>query len=177
MRFFVEQDADVAAFQELKFFNKSENLPTHRWTFQAGPITFADALAGVYFPSASGNYFYTKKSWEAAGGHPEDAHALDAWGFGIRQVATGQKTLVSEGSFYFHRYGHDCYFTGDSREGNMNLAATQILAPFADLIFEEDYREITGSRANDWFYQTGIQPIRLRSGETGRTGGGSVITS
>jgi glycosyltransferase involved in cell wall biosynthesis len=145
--FLLAERADVAVFRELHYFQQSRDQPTHKWRFVAGPISLADALAGGTFPGMSGNYLYTRASWLKAGGYPEFAGALDAWGFGIRQVATQQRMMVMDDGFYLHRFGHDSYWVRDSRTGRISLTALQILIPFLDMINPNDVDYMMGPNA------------------------------
>lgn len=169
--YLIEQSADVASFQELHYFNDCISEVTHRWVFKQGQITFADCLAGFVVPIASGNYLFTKESWLRAGGYPEFAGALDAWGFGLRQVATGSKMVVLPDSFYFHRYGHESYWVRDSKNDNISLNALQIVIPYMDLIVDKDINYIVGCKKRRvWFEQLDKRPLRLKSGEVGSVG-------
>jgi glycosyltransferase involved in cell wall biosynthesis len=89
LSYLVKSGGDVAAFQEVRFFTDNIENITHKWVFQAGLISWADYLAGSTVPGASGNYLFSLGSWLTAGGYPEFAGCMDAWGFGLRQVATG----------------------------------------------------------------------------------------
>lgn len=170
-RYLIEQSADVASFQELHYFNNCISEVTHRWVFKQGQITFADCLAGFVVPIASGNYLFTKESWLRAGGYPEFAGALDAWGFGLRQVATGSKMVVLPDSFYFHRYGHESYWVMDSKKDNISLTALQIVIPYIDLIVDKDINYIVGCKGRRvWFEQLEKRPLRLKSGKVGSVG-------
>jgi len=46
----IEQNADVASFQELHYFKDCIANMTHKWVFKQGKITFADCLAGFVVP-------------------------------------------------------------------------------------------------------------------------------
>ncbi len=172
--FLLKSGADVAAFKELRYFkNKKENV-THKWVFKEGVTTLADCLSGPVVPGASGNYMFTKESWGRAGGYPEFAGALDAWGFGFRQLASGSKMLVMSDSYYYHRYGHESYWVRASRKGKTSLIAIQILIPFLDLIDEKDVDYIMGHNGRyDWFEHLDKRPIRVKSHPVGNAG--SVI--
>lgn len=169
--FMVNSGADVAAFQELHYFRETKDKITHKWIFKEGCTTLADYLAGTIVLGASGNYMFTKNSWLKAGGYPEFAGALDAWGFGFRQVATGSKMVVMSDSYYYHRYGHESYWVRDSKKNKTSLTAIQILIPFIDLINEKDADYIM-SRAGryDWLEHVDKHPVRIKSFPAGKTG-------
>ena len=169
--FLISSGADVAAFKEVRFFSQIISTVDKRWVFRAGQVTLVDYLSGSVVPGASGNYMFTKDSWVKAKGYPEFAGALDAWGFGLRQAATGQKVYVMPHSFYYHRHGHESYWVRNFRKGGASLVALQILIPFLDQILEEDVDYLM-SRASryDWFENLDRRPIRLKIGGQGETG-------
>ena len=169
--FMMRSGADAAAFQEIWYFQKRKEAVTHKWTFAVGAITLSDCLAGPVVPGASGNYMFTKESWLRAGGYPEFAGALDAWGFGFQQLAAGCKMVVMPSAFYYHRYGHDSYWVRDSRGSSMSLKALQLMIPFFDLISEKDVDRIMSRKGRrTWFERLEERPIRVKSGHVGQTG-------
>lgn len=169
--FMITSGADVASFQELRYFNQSKEQITHKWVFREGRITLADTLAGKCVPAASGNYMFTKNSWFSAGGYPEFARALDAWGFGVRQLASGAKMAVMPQSFYYHRYGHDSYWVRESEIGKISLTALQILIPYIDQFDVKDINYMVSPQGRFcWFDNIDKHPIKLKSGEIGRSG-------
>ncbi|PKP56398.1 MAG: hypothetical protein CVT88_10230 [Candidatus Altiarchaeales archaeon HGW-Altiarchaeales-1] len=169
--YMLNSGADIAAFQELHYFKENKGKITHKWIFREGSITWADCLSGSITPVASGNYMFTKESWVRSGGYPEFAGALDAWGFGFRQLATGSKMVVMPNSFYFHRYGHESYWVRENKKDKTSLLALQILIPFLNLINNKDVDYIMSSKGrNVWFSNMKNHPIRLKSGEIGKHG-------
>jgi glycosyltransferase involved in cell wall biosynthesis len=162
--------ADVAAFQETRYFRTDPATVTHMWVFPE-MVTLADCLAGSRTPGASGNYLYTKESWLRAGGYPEFASALDTWGFGFRQLATGARMLCMPRSYYLHRYGHESYWVRFERSQSVSLIALQILLPYLHLIDEADADRILSRPFRDtWFSQLSDRPVRLKGVSTGRAG-------
>jgi glycosyltransferase involved in cell wall biosynthesis len=170
-QFLLDTSADVAAFRQPWYFVESTSQVTHKWTYKPGQIELADYLAGAVVPGASGNYMFTRDSWLAAKRYPEFAGALDTWGFGLRQVATGQKMLVMPESHYFHRYGHESYWVRESKRTSISLTATQLLIPFFDQLLEQDVDYILGrSGRYGWFDRLDERPLRLKSGQRGVAG-------
>lgn len=171
--FLTATHADAAAFHELRYFKDAAATTTHIWQFRSGPVSLADHLAGKIVPGASGNYLYTKLSWFKAGGYPESAGALDAWGFGLRQVATGQRMMVMPSGHYHHRYGHQSYWIRDvvGKNDQASIKASQLLSPFFDRLAKEDVDYIlspSGQKA--WFKALDHHPIRVLDGNAGRAG-------
>lgn len=162
--FLVASGADAAAFEEIRYFTRSPHEVTHKWVLKAGSVRLADHLADYKVPGSSGNYLFTKDSWVRAGGYPEFAGALDAWGFGLRQLATGSKVVVQPGSFYLHRYGHESYWLRQDRQGNTDLLALQVLIPFLDLIDEKDVKYICSKKGRyTWLRRLPNRPLRVVS--------------
>lgn len=160
----INNNADVASFQKLYYFTGNIQNITHEWVFHRNEYTLADCLSTIKFPGASGNYMFTKKSWEKSGGYPEFAGALDAWGLGFRQVATGSKMVVLPNSYYFHRHGHDSYWVRESKRGKVSLSALQIVIPFIDLFKNSDVQYITSEKGrHSWFENVDNHPIRLKN--------------
>lgn len=154
--------ADIAAFQELYFFQHDKEKIDFKWTFKPGAISIDDHLISKKVPGASGNYMFTKASWAKAGGYPEVV--LDTWGFGFRQIMTGAKMFTMPGSFYYHRYGHESYWMrgAERRKQAVSLMALQILLPFSDKI-DENYLDYIMSRKGryTWFENLQDRPILL----------------
>jgi len=158
----IEQNADVAAFEKLYFFKTVKAEITHEWIFRAGLITFADSLASEIIPISSGNYLYSRASWDIANGYPLFSRALDAWGFGLRQLGTGQKMVVLENTGYFHRYGHPSYWVREQSSGDTSKLALQLLAPFINELEEESVLYLFKQESRDcWFENLRKRPLKL----------------
>jgi len=169
--YLLAENADAAVFRELHFFKESPEKPTHKWRYRQGEISFIDALSGAVFAGGSGNYLYTRASWIKAGGYPEFVRTLDTWGFGIRQVATGQRILVMEDGAYLHRYGHQSNWVRETKTTNRSMLALQILIPFLDRLSSKDVDYIMSRSARKtWFNDLDRRPLRAKTGEKGRAG-------
>ena len=169
--YLVQSEADVAAFQYVHYFKKTPEDITHKWKFTSGRVTLADCLAGLVTPGASGNYLFTKQSWERASGYPEFSGALDAWGFGFRQLATDSKMVVMPDSFYLHRFGHQSYWVREEKKKKTSLTALQIVLPYIELFRERDVNYIMSRKGRyTWFETLDKHPIRLKDAVSGRTG-------
>ena len=137
---------DVAAFQELRYFRESPAEVTHRWVYEDRAYGFSDYLDRHEVPGASGNYLFTRWSWEKAGGYPENAGALDAWGFGLGQAATGARLGILPGLGHRHRWGHESYWVRQSKETGFSAQAARLVEPWADRwLFK---RRFSGQRAH-----------------------------
>lgn len=165
--FLISTKSDVASFNRLKFFKENIKSVTHQWKFFNGEIKLLDLFCSQIVPSASGNYLFTKESWENAGGYPDNAGALDTWGFGFRQLATESKMIVMPNSYYFHRYGHNSYWERESRDGKISLLATEIIKPYTNLI-KKDILSYIEKNKNEWFNNRENIP-NIKCGNVGKS--------
>jgi glycosyltransferase involved in cell wall biosynthesis len=168
--YLIDNCADVAAFQELNYFLGNSTNVTHKWVYN-DEINFMDCFCGGIVPGASGNYLYTKKSWEKAGGYPEFAGALDTWGFGVRQLATGSRMISLPNSHYFHRYGLNSYWVRESKKGNISLTALQIIIPYFYMFYPKDIDYIMSKKyRNKWFENLTRRSLRNKIKKEGNNG-------
>ncbi len=174
-RHLLRTGADAAAYGEMRYFvDRIENV-THSVVYHA-EITLADALAGHHWPGPSGNYLFTRESWQRAGRYHEptlENPTLDSWVFGIRQLATGSRLVTLPGTWYFHRYGHESHYVRNLKRGSQSLAGLIGLLPFLDLLDERDVEYVFGKRGRyKWFENLSDRPLRLEGhvrGEDGST--------
>lgn len=159
------QDADAAAVGELWYFRGALPKVTHRWVYR-DVVTLADCFAGPVVPPASGNYLFTRSSWERAGGYPEVDGAAETWGFGFRQLATGARMVTLPGTHYLHRYGHESYWVRLSRDGRVSQATAKVVEPFfQDRFPEASVRAMTEEPGcHDWFDALTQRPLALNEG-------------
>lgn len=157
--FLVENIFDVVSFQKLHYFQSDIHKVTHRWIFQDGETSLQDCLASHIVPPASGNYLYTKASWKAVGGYPEFSKALDAWGFGIRQLAHGFKMSVLKDTGYFHRYGHESYWCRENIAERNSIIAALVLEPYKKLLANDSWSYIHSEAGKNWFGDLEKMPL------------------
>ena len=161
--FLVNSGADVAAFQEIHFFEGCQENIINKWIYQ-DQITLADFFSRDDVPGASGNYLFTKESWVRGGGYSESSGALDTHTFGFRQLATGSKMLMLPNTYYCHRQGIESYLVRFSKSNNWSLILTDIIAPFAHLIADADWQYMCGEGKDNWYGNINERPISLRTG-------------
>jgi len=154
---------DVAAFQEVRYFKASPTAVTHCWRYEARAYGFTDYLDRHEVPGASGNYLFTRRSWERAGGYPEDGGALDTWGFGLRQAATGSRLGVLPGSGYLHRYGHESYWVRQSKGGGFSELAARLVEPWAERLPASARHRVFVKRETNWFERLPSRPLFPRT--------------
>lgn len=128
--FLLATGRDAACFKKIKFFAENTSNIRFEWKFKERQVTLKDMFLVPRVPPKSGNYLFTKACWEKAGGYPEDAGALDTWGFGLRQVATGCKISVLSDHYYFHQIGLESYWLRDSKGRNVSATAKKLIEPF-----------------------------------------------
>lgn len=114
----MERELDSAVPQVIAFFSSAQSSPTHAWRFAIRDVDFEDFFIPQWIvPPASGNYLYSYEAWSRVRGYPEDSGPLDTWGFGLRQIASGQRMQAVAGTVQFHRHGHSSYWRdGDQSE-------------------------------------------------------------
>jgi len=165
----ISQAADMAAFSEYHYFIDSTKRITHYWYCIPGWLSLENFMAGHINPGPGGNFLYTKASWEQIGGYSEYGKGLhEAWGFTLKQLASGSKVFVVPDTFYFHRHGHESLFTTESRNKPGERELLQKMIADSSQLFPEE--EITYMANHDWYHQLEIRPIRLFSNKVGKNG-------
>jgi glycosyltransferase involved in cell wall biosynthesis len=156
--------ADAAAFQMVLFFQRRPRMleVTHRHRYAAGEHRLADLLGGTICPPASGNYLFTKKSWARSGGYPE-VTTLDTWGFGLRQLAAGDRMVVMPRSGYFHRYGHDSNYVRELGAGNTDRIANELIGEITHLLAAGEVERVSATPG--WLHHLDEVPLRLATNE------------
>jgi glycosyltransferase involved in cell wall biosynthesis len=168
-------DWDVVAPAEARFFDASPEHSIAVWRWDHESLHINDALAAYETAVACGNYLYSRDIWAQAGGYPEFAGSLDAWGFGIRLLFAGARFGVCRDAFYLHRQGHASYYTRDT-DGRRAVASAQIMLPYLDRLVPEDRaRLLSKGQLLRYFAELPQQPLRVRSetqtASRGSTGG------
>jgi glycosyltransferase involved in cell wall biosynthesis len=136
-------DWDVVAPAETRYFMGSPDRSTHAWKWDEERLGIDDVLSRYETPVASGNYLYTRDIWARAGGYPEFAGSLDAWGFGVRVLFENARFGVCRDTFYLHRQGHESYYIRDT-DDRRRVAAAQILLPYLDRLAPKDRARLLG---------------------------------
>jgi len=165
--FLVEHDADVACFQEFKYFSATTATIDESWLLKPGIFSITDLLSGSLSPGASGNYLFTKKSWLKVNGYTEDLGSLDTWSFGFKQLIENCKTVVMPGGYYFHRRGHASYYLTDawSKRKSVSLRLIKLIINYIDRIHPADVDYIFSKKGRyTWFDNLQKRPIRLVEG-------------
>ena len=157
-------DWDVVAPAETRYFRNAVEHPTHSWFWDRETVEVADVLRMYETPVASGNYLFTTDVWARAGGYPEFAASLDAWGFGVRLLFEGARFGVCPDTFYLHRQGHASYYVRDNDERRA-IAAAQILLPYLRRLSARDQQHLIGDGALlDFFAELPNHPLTADDG-------------
>ena len=153
-------------WQSIKFFKDSvtnviEDVSA-KWRFHESSFQFEEFLRNTNIPASSGNYLFTRDSWQRAGGFPEHSGALDTWGFGLRLAANGEAASLLRDSFYLHRLHEDSYWARFSKGSNPNRVALQLLVPYLDRIHPLDVTYLFSSEGRDsWMDQLVQRPLHV----------------
>jgi glycosyltransferase involved in cell wall biosynthesis len=162
--FIFTQKADIACFNELRYFSDTTSVIDEIWYFKPYVFTIEDLLCGKLSPGASGNYLFTKNSWIKANGYTEDLGALDTWAFGFKQLIENCKMVVMPGSYYFHRRGHESYYLRDAwnKRRSVSFRLIKLIITYADIINQNDVNYIFSKKGRfTWFDNLEKRPIRL----------------
>lgn len=165
-------DEHVFAPQRMLFFRDSDKVVSHAWNVGEKAVSIDEMFATPVLPPSSGNYLYTKESWEVSGGYPTGAGSLDAWGFGFRQVASGYDIQVVPGTYYFHRITPNSYWTRESHDEKVrSTRATGIVFEKADRLPPSILRRLgRHDRYRTWYTRLGGRVILLSADARGERG-------
>ncbi len=164
------KQADVACFQELRFFSDDPAKPTHSWFFKE-ETTLADALAGHFWPGSDGNYMFSREIWLKAGRCDEFFGGLDSWSFGIKKLVAGAKMVALPNHYYLHRWGHESLFAREEKKGSLSINAFRALLPILDHLEPESVEYLFSKEGrSSWFENLPKRPLRLSGKEVGQVG-------
>lgn len=126
---------DVAAFAQGKAF-KENFIHTQTFNYEVPGNKYDLAtwiLNAQINPAYSGNYLFTRKSYDKAGGYPEDMGCGDTFGFGIAQLATGSVMRTAPGTYYWHRCHNDSYYMREAKKNNTDRDTCKAFHKFAEI--------------------------------------------
>lgn len=124
---------DGATVQELRFF--TGNFERANSWFYVAPNNICDlrhVITEGADPAHSGNYLYTRTSYNRAGGYPEQ-HGSDTFCFGFKQYATGSRIAVLPDSFYWHFVNTNGYWFREERSGKNHERSLAVLREFSEV--------------------------------------------
>jgi len=120
--------SDIVSFGMVRYFTDALQ--------EAGVVTYSaldnqfrlkDILQTPDSPPFSGNYLYTRESFDRAGGYPTQQGAMDTFAFGFEQLAHGCKLTYVPETFYWHRLGIESYFIRESKTHQLTAHFFQFL--------------------------------------------------
>lgn len=134
--------SDIACFSQTRYFIEDlEEVARANYQTPDEQYRLQDVLQTVDSPLFSGNYLYTRESFNRAGGYPTQYGALDAFTFGFEQIAHGCKLTYLPETFYWHLANNDRYFFQESLK-------SQVSSPFFQFLL--DHRDLLKKRTIRW---------------------------
>lgn len=155
---------DGASVQKLYFFTKDyERRDT--WEYHA-PNNISDLqhiITGNNNPAHSGNYMYTRKSYNKAGGYQTTHGGGDTFCFGFKQFATGSKIAILPNTFYWHYQNpNGGYWVRSERLGINGKMALEVFKEYSE-VFSLTSQKYLNNFSGNPLGQLGKGPIQLAS--------------
>jgi glycosyltransferase involved in cell wall biosynthesis len=168
----ISTSSDIASFGEVLFFRSNKKYVFKKWIFDKDQVELRDALVSGINPISSGNYLYKKSTWISVGGYPINSKALDAWSFGMRQLANGFKITILKDFGYLHRVGHESYWVRDSKSNEISQRAVEFILSNPRINLDEDSIAflITSEGRDAWMKNGVSRPLKLVDQEHGVPG-------
>ena len=166
----ITTSADAACFSQIRLFRDGDEPTQTAWVheYPTEQASLAQYCAMQDPPGAAGNLMFTREAWYRASGYPENAAALDSWGFGLRLVATGSKLSVCPDGYYDHRIGHDSYWQREHAPGKTDRLALTLLRPYFNRLSTASQFYLLQSKNQDnWFANLAERPLQLEGGRKG----------
>lgn len=137
-----ETGLDAVSVGQLYYFEGSTANVTDGWVQRHtdGRSTVRHLFETTKVPPSHGNYLYTRRLFEAVGGYPEDAAAMDTWTFGLKHLARGFEIGVDTRSHYLHRLNRsnrESYWSREERAGTNDVNAIRALRSEVDNLPED----------------------------------------
>lgn len=129
--------SDIVSFGGLNYFiNDCEIVGTLKYNTESQKYSLTDILQHADSPAWSGNYLYTKRSFEIANGYPESWGCLDTFTFGFMQLLHGFEIAYVPNTFYWHRHGIESYYIREARSKKIDINFFRFLIQF-DYLFTD----------------------------------------
>jgi glycosyltransferase involved in cell wall biosynthesis len=168
----ISTSGDIASFGEVLFFRSNKKRIIKKWIFVKNQVDICDALVSGINPISSGNYLYKKETWSLIGGYPLNSRALDAWSFGLKQLASNFKINVLHGVGYFHRVGHESYWVRESNNNEISHRAVDFILGNPQIQLDNaSFLYLSTKEGRDTWMKNGIaKPLKLLNREFGTPG-------
>lgn len=136
-----EKGVDIVCFGRAQYFvDDFQETGAEEYYADNEEYTITHLIERAGNPAWSGNYLYTRKSYDRAGGYSEKWGALDTFSFGFTQVREGARMIYVPGTLYWHRHGIASYFVRKREE--INRMMFQILMENCDLLTTSSFQKI-----------------------------------
>ena len=117
-----QTQSDIVSFGSPQYFkNHFEKIKSIKYSTKNCEFTLSDILQHDNSPPWSGNYLYTRKSYDLVGGYPEKWGAVDTFSFGFLQLLHHCKMTYVPDTFYWHRQTPDSYYVRDLNSNKINI--------------------------------------------------------
>lgn len=141
-----ETGLDAVSVGQLYYFEGSTDNVIDGWVQRHvdGMSTVRHLFETTKVPPSHGNYLYTRRLFDAVGGYPEDAAAMDTWTFGLKHLARGFEIGIDTHSRYLHRLNRpdrESYWSREERAGTNDVNAIRALRSEVDNL-PEDLRDL-----------------------------------
>lgn len=129
---------DVVAFGGIQYFvgnfHRSGSVVYNTFEHK---YFLKDIVQDANTPPWSGNYLYTKESWQRCGGYPEQYSTIDTYAFGFKQIISGCKLSYVPGTTYWHRTEVNGYYIRELRSRRLPIHFFELILAH-DKLFKED---------------------------------------
>ena len=124
--------SDIVSFGVVQYF-RDDFIPLEKHVYEAKEQRYRliDCVHKGNCPPWSGNYLYTRKSYDLAGGYPE--LTIDTYGFGFKQIVAGCKMTYVAGTFYWHRQEVMGYYDRSAKSGQLSIDFFTLLLSYPEL--------------------------------------------
>jgi glycosyltransferase involved in cell wall biosynthesis len=132
---------DAAIFEMIKYFyaiGSDRKLLSHVWQFKFphNICSFPDIFGNARLPIASGNYLFTKKSFERVHGYK--GRVMETWRFGYHQLATGTRIAILPHTYYWHRLSDDGKWKNNEALHKNNHGGFKAYQQYPELIMQDE---------------------------------------
>lgn len=144
-----ETGCDGASVEELRFY-KGDFIKSSNWIYPSiNNISYIqNCVQTTINPAASGNYLFTRKSYDKAGGYPESRSGADTFCLGFKQYATGTKIAILPDSFYWHFVNPEGYWNREQKTGTNEKVALAVMLEFSEIFSPDTLKRLKGGHRN-----------------------------
>jgi len=156
-----ETECECASFSSIKFFLEHPEVIENIWEY-ANTNNICDlnhcVKTGIV-PISSGNYMYTRGSFDLANRYPDDCGAMDTWRFGFKQVAMGCRFALLPNSYYYHKINMNGFWAREEAKGTNTKYTYELVRQFSYLFTDE---------SNKWLFSNDVNPNFFTEIENGK---------